>query len=193
MLGEVAFQPLLAALADARGEVRAGVAVALGSLVSRDALWAGPESMIGRYPYALSDAGKTRVVGALIAATEDEDGMVRYRAIDSLGQQGDPRAAPVLVQALADADPTTRVAAVDGLHQCGVRAAAPLLVGMLADASLAVRLHTVTALGDLGDGQALTALQATQRQDIDAGVREAAARSSRVCKAIVRHRNLPVD
>lgn len=174
ILGEVAFQPLLSALADARGDVRAGAAVALGSLVSRDALWAVPERMMGRYPYALSDAGKARVVDALIAATEDEDGLVRYRAIGALGWQGDPRAAPVLVQALADADPDVRVAAVDGLHQCGVRTAAPLLVRMLADASLAVRLHTVTALGDLGDEQALIALQAAQRQDVDAGVREAA-------------------
>jgi len=48
---------------------------------------------------------------------------------------------------------------------------------MLADASLAVRLHTVTALGDLGDEQALTALQATQRHDVDAGVREAAGQT----------------
>jgi len=177
MLGEVACQPLLAALADAHGEVRAGAAVALGSLASRDALRTGPESMIGHYPYALSDAGKARVVDALIAATEDADGLVRYRAIGALGQQGDPRAAPVLVHALADADSDVRVSAVDGLHQCGVRAAAPLLVKMLADASLAVRLHTVTALGDLGDEQALTALQAAQRQDVDAGVREAAGRT----------------
>jgi len=173
MLGEVAFQPLLAALTD----VRVGAAVALGSLVSRDALWAGPESMMGRYPYALSDAGKARVVDALIAAAEDEDGLVRYRAIGALGWHGDPRAAPVLVQALADADPDVRVAAVDGLHQCGVRTAAPLLVRMLADTSLAVRLHTVTALGDLGDEQALIALQAAQRQDVDAGVREAAGQT----------------
>jgi len=59
------------------------------------------------------------------------------------------------------------------LHQCGVHSAVPLLVAALADVNPTVRRHAAMALGDLGDEQVLSALDAVQ-QDVEAFVRAAA-------------------
>jgi HEAT repeat protein len=176
-LGEIARPHLLNALADARSCVRSAAARALGWLVSRDALWAVPPDMLGRYPYALSAESKAQVVVALMAATRDEDATVRYEAIDALGRHGDPRAAAVLVPALSDADPDIRAVTIEALHQCGVRSAVPLLVAALADVNPTVRRHAAMALGDLGDlgdERVLSTLEAVQQLDVEAFVREAA-------------------
>jgi HEAT repeat protein len=154
--------------------VRGAAAKALGWLVSLDALWAVPPSLLERYPYALSAESKAQVVDALMAATRDEDATVRYQAIDALGRHGDPRAAAVLIPALSDADPAIRAVTIEALHQCGVRSAVPLLVAALADMNPTVRRHAAMALGDLGDEHVLSALEAVQQLDGEAFVRQVA-------------------
>jgi HEAT repeat protein len=97
-----------------------------------------------------------RAVGALAAAAESPDPVVRLGAVDALDRIGSRRGLPALMQALGDGDTRVSILAVQALgrlHAGGLPDAFEPLVGLLVDedASEDLRLHALDAIRGLDD------------------------------------------
>jgi len=75
----------------------------------------------------LADEGDPQVVQALIAALNDENEWVRWRAAQSLGKLGDKRAIEPLIETLQDSVWRVRLAAVQALRKLQASEALPHL------------------------------------------------------------------
>ncbi len=123
---------------------------------------------------ALGRLKDPRAVGALTEAAFDKTNRdLRFCAIQSLGMIGDRRAVPKLIEALEARNNPVETA--NSLARLGdVRAVEPLI---RAAENPALRFWMITALGELGNPQALPFL-ATQGNDPQPVIREAAAEAA---------------
>ena len=125
-----AVDPLIKALADDRGWVRADYARALGQLGDKRAIdplikaLADEEGTMGTtrgaFVHALGQLGDA-AVDPLIKALSDGDRMLRGWAAYALGKLGDKRAVDPLIKALADDDSRVRNAAEAALRKLGYK------------------------------------------------------------------------
>jgi alpha-L-fucosidase len=99
-----------------------------------------------------SDASKE--VPRLLAAMNDPDPEVRWRAEFALGRVQQPRALKALTVALRDDSPKIRWAAAYALGPLGknARSTVPALLNALSDKEAAVRVWSVKSLGDIDPG-----------------------------------------
>jgi HEAT repeat protein len=173
-----AIAPLAAALGDAEWRVREAALRALGNCgegagasVLR-ALQTGDDSMRAE---ATGIAARLKPPGAfeaLSASLADADPSVRYRAVVALGTLGDRRATPVLISILTQESSTMRNCAIEGLAMLRDVRAVPALAACLENGSKRgieeadweeERSLAAVALGGIGDGSALAALQKAAR------------------------------
>ncbi|MEM8612244.1 MAG: HEAT repeat domain-containing protein [Cyanobacteria bacterium P01_H01_bin.105] len=112
---------------------------------------------------ALNQVRSSGVIPAMVSIAEDENAEVRYYAIDALGSFHSDLVTPVLLSALSDPSAAVRKSAVMALgrrqdlqahYQLSQR-----LQPLLWDINLSVSCQTALALGRLGDGDTLDALQ----------------------------------
>ena len=113
----------------------------------------------------------------VLAALQDERGVVRRAAIDEVVQLGDVRAGARLVQLLDDADESVCRSAVFACGAIGIEAARPRLMAMVAaDSTLPqLRREALRSVGRIGGPGAFEllerALAAPQREDRQAALR----------------------
>ena len=148
-----AAEPLLAALEDVDGELRAYAAGALGGV------------------------GDHRAVEPLIAALKDDHARVRELAVEALGRLGDERAIPALATVLHDEEAEMRREAVASLEEIGPAALDPLMTA-LHDEDREVRAAAAASLGRIGDPRAVGSLVAAL-EDLDLGHTGESAQSAR--------------
>ncbi|MDR3100278.1 MAG: HEAT repeat domain-containing protein [Paraburkholderia sp.] len=148
-----AFEPALAALADANAEVRLEAVAVLG--------W-------------LKDPRAVAPLAAL--ATGDAHGAVRRAATGALGFAAvdDAHAGAALLHALTDADWQVREETATTLGKLRAHAARDALIHALADDYWQVRLRAARALGRLGDAHAAAAVSALLEHPISNLRKEAA-------------------
>ncbi len=147
-----AVEPLLAAVGDPDGLVRAAVANALGQL------------------------GDARVVGQLAVLLKDRDPNVRAAAAGALGVVGDQRAVEPLVRMAGDPHWEVRAAVLEALGRLRDPRASDALATGLRDADREVRERAAEALGRLGDSRAIGPLL-TAALDAESTVRQASLRA----------------
>ncbi|MEZ5277404.1 MAG: HEAT repeat domain-containing protein [Opitutaceae bacterium] len=113
----------------------------------------------------------------ILAATGDEDKIVRERAVRALGKFADPRAGPTLIAALSDPDRSVRREAATALIMVrDPRATSALCRILRTDDDADVRRMAVRALGCLPSAEAAEALE-DALQDPFSWVRSEAATS----------------
>ena len=140
--GEVAVDPLIAALNSANSSVR------------RNAAWAIGEIRGGQR------TNRTAAVDPLIAALGDEDAWVRMAAAFSLGEIRPRRAVESLIAALGDSEGNVRQMAAWALGEMKTRLGVESLAAVLVnDHSEGVRQMAAWALGEIGHKDALDALK----------------------------------
>ena len=112
---------------------------------------------------ALNQVRSSGVIPAMVSVADDENAEVRYYAIDALGSFHSDLVTPILLRALSDPSAAVRKSAVMSLgrrqdlqisHQLSHQ-----LQPLLWDVNLSVSCQTALALGRLGDGDNLDALQ----------------------------------
>ena len=119
---------------------------------------------------------------ALIPLLQDPDPEVRAAAAFAAGNLGAPQSLPVLLEILHDGPREARRQAASSLCLLGNPEAVPALMDLLADANImaeecrSLREALVTALGRLGDRQAVPAVIRVL-DDYDKHVRDAAIRA----------------
>jgi len=136
--------------ADARPELRAASAMALG------------------------DLKETRAVDPLIRALSSGDESLESFAACALGKIGDPRAEPALIDAAARSD-GVRYSAELALRSMGAPRNLDELRAKLADENPAVRRRILATLAGLGTAEATDCVADALRSDKDAEVRRHAA------------------
>jgi len=114
---------------------------------------------------------------ALALALADAQFQLRLVALEALGHLPDSASAPFLAAFAGggEQDARLRGAAARALGAAGGLAALPALVALLQDHEREVRWSACQALVQLGDPDAIAALEAVVEQDADALVRRAAA------------------
>lgn len=150
VLGETAFDPLVAVLTDLQDKGRAHAALTLGLI------------------------GNRRAVGALLNALSDHDPVLRSRAATALGRIGDASTFDNLALALHDPKVHVRRDAMWALGELGDRRAVGLLIRALRDPSRFIRQQAAECLGGLGNPQALPELQRLAMNEKQRGVKQAA-------------------
>lgn len=154
--GQVAVEPLTAALSHANPAVRRNAAWAIGEIRG------GPGT------------DRRDAFEPLMAALADEDAWVRRAAAFAFGEMREHRAARALIAALADSDYQVRDMAVYALGEMKEsRAVEQLAVTLLKDDNSSVRARTAWALGEIRDPRAVEALTAALN-DEDGSVRSRA-------------------
>jgi HEAT repeat protein len=161
--GEPAVLPLIGVLQDPDDDVRWKAAIALGEI--GDVRAVGPLIEVlkdkdrfvkSRAAYALGLIGEPAVIPLMSAITKgDED--VRRGAAIALGTIGDPRSIPALIRAIGDPNESVKIEAISALSGMGEVVVAPLLE-FLKYADDNERKEVVTALGELGDSDAIEPL-----------------------------------
>jgi HEAT repeat protein len=90
------------------------------------------------------------VMELFVVALEDSDRIMRWNAVDILGELGDIRAAETLIAALNDSDKYVRRSAAKALEKLGDMRAVEPLIAALKDSDEIVRVGAAEALGKLG-------------------------------------------
>jgi HEAT repeat protein len=190
-LGRRAVVPLLDRLHDDDQTVRENAVRVLGQV--------GGERVVGPLVEALNDPAETvrfeavtalsgrqdpRVAPALARALGDPSLTVRSAAAEGLARLGDPAAvAPLLELVQGDGPAETRAAAIDALKGLRDTRAVPVLIRSLDDPAEDVSRSAATALGRLGDLQAVEPLcQVVANAAAPAWLRYDAARALGVLK-----------
>ncbi len=124
---------------------------------------------------ALAKIADASAVPALIKLSRDKQANVRFHAIEVLSQIKEPLALEYLALALRDKRLHIRYYAIEVLMKIGTSAVA-LLSAALKDEEPLVREIVASALGKLGEGEAVPAL-IESLQDADANVQLQAAKS----------------
>jgi HEAT repeat protein len=94
---------------------------------------------------ALGQIGDSRAVKPLIAALDDQQGVIEMAAL-ALGEMGDPRAVDPLTEPLNHGNWEVRSSAAKALGKIGDERAVDPLTKLLDDRNESVRWHTVQAL-----------------------------------------------
>jgi HEAT repeat protein len=107
----------------------------------------------GLEPFARSCAAASlgafddpKVYHGLLAAADDADAGVRFRALRALGRHGDRRAVPTLIERLSNGRGNDRVAAAQALGELGDARAVEGLTRALEDTEMRVRAQAAEAL-----------------------------------------------
>ncbi|MFC1806793.1 HEAT repeat domain-containing protein [Candidatus Omnitrophota bacterium] len=103
-----------------------------------------------------------------------QEGALRVKCVDILGELKDDRAVPVLISVLGEKKMTMRYNAAKALGKIGDNKAVPALIKLLSDPEWEVRFFTVEAIGDIGDVQAAKPLSNVLLSDSNKEVRLAA-------------------
>jgi len=106
-------------------------------------------------------------VDALIAALQDKDPIVGYRAAGALKEIKDARAVDALIAALKNGDSIVSYGAADALGAIGNPRAVEPLIAALKDANLLLRMQASAALVQLGPAAVDSLLAALNSQDDD--------------------------
>jgi HEAT repeat protein len=129
----------------------------------------------------LGEINEPKAIEYLVAAASDPDMRIRIKAIDTLGQIKAKDATPPLVQQLfmRDTDLGTKQRILACLGKIGdTTATGPIMDFLARDIDPGLRGNAIFALGDIGDPQAIPALEAIAR-DGDPLLRGVAADSVR--------------
>ncbi|WP_213308411.1 HEAT repeat domain-containing protein [Paraburkholderia sacchari] len=177
-----AFEPAVAALADADAEVRLEAVAVLGwlkdrravaplaALAAADAHGAVRRAAVGALGFAA--ANETDAGAALLQALADADWQVREEAATTLGKLRLPAARDALIHALDDDYWQVRLRAARALGRIGDAHAAPAVSALLAHPISNLRKEAALALGELPSASSLAPLQAAL-DDRDPEVRKA--------------------
>ena len=172
--GDAALAALLSAFTDSSSRVRAAVAAALGERQEQSAC----SSLASRFSaekdkfvrksiaYALGGFSGSDRMAALVSALKDKDQEVRGAAAVSLGDHADAASVTALSSALSDKSPFVRAQAAHalGVNKRDAMQAVPALINILSkDSDEEVRRQAATALGQIGDRSALSALERARR------------------------------
>jgi HEAT repeat protein len=174
LMGDSAIAALVSALADSSPRVRAAVAAALGRREEQSAasllasrLPAEKDKFVRKtIAYALGGSSGFERTAALVSALNDKDQEVRGAAAVSLGDHADAAAVTALTVALSDKSPFVRAQAAHalGVNKGAAMQAVPALINLLSkDSDEEVRRQAATALGQIGDRSALSALERARR------------------------------
>jgi len=186
-MGEVAFEPLIAALAHEDMGVRSGAAKALGRLGDERAI----EPLIAGLRHderrnisynsgariGLQAFGNKAFEPLAAAVKKNDDPWIRANAATILGRMNAPGAIPLLIEALRDEAPVTRQHAAMALGMMRDRAALEPLLAMLDDPDDETRATACMALGWFRDGSTFDPLLHRLENDESARVRSNAAKS----------------
>ncbi|MCG5077717.1 HEAT repeat domain-containing protein [Paraburkholderia tagetis] len=180
-----AFEPALAALADADAEVRLEAVAVLGwlkdvravaplaALATADAHGAVRRAAAGALGFATVDEmNETHAGAALLHALADADWQVREEAATTLGKLRTPTARDALIHALADDYWQVRLRAARALGRLGDAHAATAVSALLAHPISNLRKEAALALGELPSAASLAPLRAAL-DDRDPEVRKA--------------------
>jgi len=171
-LGAPSFSPLVAALSDEHGNVRAWSADALGQLGDVQAV----EPLIKALSdsdrqvridatVALGTIGDPRAVDAVVTRLTDPDEHVRMAATQALGHLIRGEVFAPLVTALDDPDVEGRCQALWALAESAGAAAVDLFVARVADPAPFVRRVAVQLLGEVGDARVIPLLEPIAQLD----------------------------
>ncbi len=172
--GEPALGPLVAALLDHNGNVRACSANALGQLGDPRAVvplivmladsdrWVRIAAIeaLGK----LRDPGAIEAVAARLTEPTEDDG-VRMTAASTLGHLINAEVFAPLVRALDDPNIDVRCNALRALAESAGPASLDLLLARTTDPNACVRDTAVVALGHVGDESVLPLLESIEQQD----------------------------
>ncbi|NLP63329.1 HEAT repeat domain-containing protein [Paraburkholderia sacchari] len=177
-----AFEPALAALADADADVRLEAVAVLGwlkdrravaplaALATADAHGAVRRAAVGALGFAA--VNETDAGAALLNALADADWQVREEAATTLGKLRLPAARDALIHALDDDYWQVRLRAARALGRVGDAHAAPAVSALLAHPISNLRKEAALALSELPSATSLAPLQAAL-DDRDPEVRKA--------------------
>ncbi|MBN1197080.1 MAG: HEAT repeat domain-containing protein [Candidatus Aminicenantes bacterium] len=131
--------------------------------------------LIRRELKSLAGAG-TQALPHLLSLLADEDPIVRWYTIDTLGEMGSIAAVPDLIARLRDPDRWVRTAAAGALGRLQARTAVPALIEALADRKRDMAKAAALALGRMKDRRAIAPLlYVLQRAPTDAAGAAASA------------------
>jgi HEAT repeat protein len=126
-----------------------------------------------RASQALKALGTTQAIEPLIAASQDEDWLIRWAAVDALGNFGDARVVEALLRSLKDENANVRWTACQSL-QCLGDVAVPFLTAAVNNENREVRTGVVLALSAMEDERKVEPLIAAL-EDQNSQVRSIAA------------------
>ncbi|HDR73101.1 MAG TPA: HEAT repeat domain-containing protein [Methanoculleus sp.] len=176
-------QGLHEALADEDPKVRQMAAVLLGQTATAahieglvDALHDPDKQVRACAVEGLVGIG-ARGVPALIAALNDEQWVVRYRAAEALGRIGDEAGLSSLEHALGDEKDHVRYMAAKGLERYARPSSVDVLASCLEDENEYVRTRAVRTLGAIGGARVYALLRARLTKEQHPEVRKAIARA----------------
>lgn len=183
---ELAVSRLIPLLKDTDPDVRRTAALSLGKIAHPEA---APDLMLAlrdadplvrQYSaWGLGNLGeraRADVIAALIVVLEDPVPAVARASADAIGSLGaGPEAITRLSTILREGSVQARRSAVTALGLLESPLAHDGLLGALEDHDAGVRQEAIAALGELGDGRAVSAIEAHLRHDASAGVRTEAA------------------
>jgi HEAT repeat protein len=160
-----AVEPLTAALADARVDVRLATVKLLGRIehpdvapALRTVLKDADENVRFYAAKALARRGETQAVPLMLKGLKHESWRIRKESAVVLGETHEKSAAIPLCEVLRDPDGEVRHQAIVALGRIGDAAAVPFLVHRLKDEYVVNRREAASALADIGDAEAVPAL-----------------------------------
>jgi HEAT repeat protein/beta-lactamase regulating signal transducer with metallopeptidase domain len=173
--------PVVGALADNNADVRHRATQLLGSIRDRAAVGGLINATRDPSPdvraSALEALGEIRDVSAIrpvTAALKDENPDVRHQAVHALDRMKAPIDEGTLLELLRDQSAEVRQAALEFAKERPFAGLVPVLSRMMEDPNGDVRIEAVSALGEIRDSAARTALRAALNSK-DAKVRARAA------------------
>jgi HEAT repeat protein len=171
-LGTPALDPLVGALSDENGIVRAESAYALGELGDRRAveplvaaLEDGGRQVRLEAAEALGRLGDPRAIDALVALLDDPDAMVRLYAVRALGHLVRDKVFAPIVAAVSDQHVDVRRQALFALAESAGVASVHLLLANVSDPDPCVRDAAVHALSGVGDSSLIPLLESIEQKD----------------------------
>lgn len=146
----------------------------IGALM--DALLLDPDPQVRRYAARTLGYLKAPItLPALASAMDDRNRTVRKQVAWALGNMGQKEAIPILAKGLMDVDPEVKKEVVYALAQTKDQAATPYLIQALQlRQDIEVQKTALRALGQIGDGSAVTILEDFLSEEVVEVRREAA-------------------
>jgi HEAT repeat protein len=132
--------------------------------------------ILREYIEELHGKASLHVINQILETLNDQDWVIRWTGVETLGWTGNIHVVPHLVQRLNDSNWKVRIAAIRSLSEIGDNTAVVGLIALLSDNNSMVREAAAEALGALNAKEALTALE-TAALDQEDFVRLAAIES----------------